>query len=50
MWFNESRVSRSLGAGDVRFMSLPTLIRMKEAAGRPQDLMDVQNLRLRLPA
>jgi len=43
-------VLRSLpGAGDVRFVSLPTLIRMKEAVGRPQDLMDVENLRLRLP-
>lgn len=29
----------------VRFVSLPTLIRMKEAAGRPRDLDDIQHLR-----
>jgi len=31
---------------DVRFVSIPTLIRMKQAAGRPRDLDDVQHLRL----
>lgn len=29
----------------VRFVSIPTLIRMKEAAGRPRDVDDVQHLR-----
>lgn len=29
----------------VRFVSLATLIRMKEAAGRPRDLDDIQHLR-----
>ncbi|MEW5863580.1 MAG: hypothetical protein AB1773_08320 [Pseudomonadota bacterium] len=29
----------------VRFVSLPTLIQMKEAAGRPRDLDDIQHLR-----
>ena len=29
----------------VRFVSLPTLIRMKEAVGRPRDLDDIQHLR-----
>ena len=29
----------------VRFVSIPTLIRMKEAAGRPRDLDDIQHLR-----
>lgn len=32
----------------VRFVSLPTLISMKEAAGREQDRIDVANLKLRL--
>ncbi len=31
----------------VRFVTIPTLIRMKELAGRPQDLIDVEHLRLR---
>lgn len=29
----------------VRFVSIPTLIRMKEAAGRPRDQDDIQHLR-----
>lgn len=32
---------------EVRFVSIPTLIRMKEAAGRPQDAVDIQYLRTR---
>lgn len=32
----------------VRFVSIPTLIRMKEAAGRPQDAIDIGYLRMRL--
>lgn len=36
------------GAIDVRFVCIPTLIRMKEAAGRPQDRIDVEHLRMRL--
>jgi hypothetical protein len=35
------------GSTPVRFVSIPTLIRMKEAAGRPQDLEDIQQLRVR---
>lgn len=31
---------------DVRFVSAGTLIRMKTAAGRPQDHLDVENLRI----
>lgn len=31
---------------EVRFVSIPTLIRMKEAAGRDQDRIDIENLRL----
>jgi len=30
---------------NVRFVSLPTLIAMKEAANRPRDIDDVQHLR-----
>ena len=33
----------------VRFVSIPTLIRMKELAGRPQDLIDIEHLRMRQP-
>ncbi|WP_018232243.1 nucleotidyl transferase AbiEii/AbiGii toxin family protein [Thioalkalivibrio thiocyanodenitrificans] len=29
---------------NVRFVSIPTLIRMKQAAGRPRDLDDIQHL------
>jgi hypothetical protein len=29
----------------VRFVSIPTLIGMKQAAGRPRDLDDIQHLR-----
>ncbi len=41
---------RALTAGlapglPVRFVSIPTLIRMKEAAARPRDLDDIQHLR-----
>lgn len=32
----------------VQFVTIPTLIRMKQAAGRPQDRIDVEHLRLRL--
>jgi hypothetical protein len=36
------------GSHDVRFVSMPTLIRMKEAAGRSQDLIDIEYLKIRL--
>jgi hypothetical protein len=45
----ERAIVRELaGVGGVRVVSLPTLIRMKEAAGRPQDLTDLDSLRLRM--
>lgn len=37
-----------LGAVQVRFTALETLIRMKEAVGRQQDRIDVEHLRMRL--
>lgn len=36
------------GAIDVRFVSIPTLIAMKQAAGREQDRIDIEHLRMRL--
>lgn len=36
------------GSIEVRFVSIPTLIRMKEAAGREQDRIDIAHLRMRL--
>lgn len=39
---------KPLGSIPVRFVSLPTLIHMKECAGRPQDNVDVEHLRMRL--
>jgi hypothetical protein len=39
---------KPLGPTPVRFVSIPTLIRMKETAGRPQDRIDIEHLRMRL--
>ncbi len=39
---------KPLGAVAVRFVSIPTLIAMKTTAGRPQDIIDVDQLRIRL--
>ena len=36
---------KPLGPVAVRFVSIPTLIRMKEIAGRPQDKIDIEYLR-----
>jgi hypothetical protein len=33
---------------EVRFVSIPTLIRMKEVANRAQDRIDIEHLRMRL--
>lgn len=35
------------GEVEVRFVSIPTLIHMKEAAGREQDRIDIEHLRMR---
>lgn len=39
---------KPLGPTPVRFVSIPTLIQMKETAGRPQDRIDIEHLRMRL--
>jgi hypothetical protein len=36
---------KPLGSIEVRFVSIPSLIRMKEIAGRPQDKIDIEYLR-----
>lgn len=36
---------KPLGRVEVRFVSIPTLIRMKESAGRAQDKIDIEYLR-----
>lgn len=38
-------LAKPLGTMEVRFVSIPTLIRMKEAADRPQDRIDIEYLR-----
>ncbi|MBI3918432.1 MAG: hypothetical protein HY322_15665 [Betaproteobacteria bacterium] len=39
---------KPLGRIAVRFVTIPTLIEMKETAGRPQDKLDIEYLRMRL--
>lgn len=39
---------KPLGGIEVRFVTIPTLIRMKQAADRPQDRIDIEYLRKRL--
>ena len=39
---------KPLGRIAVCFVAIPALIRMKEAAGRPQDRIDIEYLRMRL--
>ncbi len=41
----ERALVKPLGAIAIRFVSIPTLIRMKELAGRPQDKIDIDYLR-----
>jgi hypothetical protein len=45
--FEAATLRELSGVGEVRVVSLKTLKRMKEEAGRPQDLADLDNLRLR---
>jgi hypothetical protein len=46
--YNRTLNKSLYGTTPVRFASIRTLIRMKEAAGRAQDVIDVENLRMRL--
>lgn len=46
--FDQS-IAKSLGAVAVHFVSIPTLIRMKEVAGRTQDKLDIHELRMLYP-
>ncbi|MBU0500420.1 MAG: hypothetical protein KJ558_14150 [Gammaproteobacteria bacterium] len=46
--FQRSMVKRLYGSIEVHFVSIPTLIRMKELAGREQDRIDIEHLRMRL--
>lgn len=46
--FANALIKPLYGSIEVRFISIPTLIRMKEAAGREQDRIDIEHLRLRL--
>ena len=41
----ERALVKPLDSIDVRFVTVPTLIRMKEVAGRPQDRIDIDYLR-----
>jgi hypothetical protein len=45
---HEQALVKALGPISVRFVSIPTLIRMKETAGRMQDRIDLEYLRKRL--
>jgi hypothetical protein len=45
--FDRALVKPLSGSTPIRFVSVMTLIKMKEAAGRPQDLDDIQHLRLK---
>lgn len=46
--YERALVKPLYGNVEVRFVSIPTLIRMKETAGREQDLLDIKHLRMRL--
>lgn len=46
--YSSALVKPLYGSIEVRFVSIPTLIRMKQAAGREQDRLDVEHLRIRL--
>lgn len=41
----ERKETLEVGGVEMHFISKPDLIRAKEAAGRPQDLLDLENLR-----
>jgi len=43
--YNEAVIGELRPGLDVRFVSIPTLIRMKQVANRPKDIDDIQHLR-----
>jgi len=45
--YAQALVKPLYGEEDVRFVSLHTLLQMKEAVGRQQDLIDIEHLRMR---
>lgn len=45
--YERALVKPLYGRLEVRFVSIPTLIRMKEASGREQDRIDIEHLQLR---
>ena len=46
--YDRAVIRELTGIGGVRVVSLTTLMQMKQDAGRPQDIADVDNLRLRI--
>ena len=46
--YTKALIKPLYGSIEVRFVSIPTLIKMKEAAGREQDKVDIEHLRMRL--
>ncbi len=46
--YGRALVKPLYGTIPVRFVTIPTLIRMKESADRPQDRIDIEHLRMRL--
>lgn len=46
--YERALVKPLYGMLPVHFVSIPTLIRMKETAGRPEDKIDIEYLRMRL--
>ncbi len=46
--WDQALIKPLYGAIEVRFVSIPTLIRMKQAADRQQDRIDIEHLRMRL--
>ena len=44
--YNRALVKPLYGDIEVRFVSIPTLIRMKQAADRAQDRIDIEHLRM----
>ena len=46
--YEKALIKPLYGALEVRFVTIPTLIQMKEAVGREQDKIDIENLRKRL--